>query len=164
LKLLRIPGKDAEFIDTRPENVPSEGSQALLETADPVYSRTELAPSFELRISVSSFQVFMATAKDLRRYPRLSSPKGTILAWQTANQRVVSTVENLGLGGLYIRTSEPPVPGTFIQLLLDVPTGEVRAHAVVQSSKPKNGMGVKFVAMQPEDRARFARWLNHLAT
>lgn len=86
------------------------------------------------------------------------------MAWQTANQRVVSSVENLGLGGLYIRTPEPPLPGTFIQLLLDVPTGEVRARAVVQSSNPQKGMGVKFVAMQPEDRARFARWLNHLST
>ncbi len=71
---------------------------------------------------------------------------------------------NLGLGGLYIRTSEPPPPGTFIQLVLDVPTGEVRASAIVQRSKPKEGMGVKFVAMQQEHRARFAQWLKHLST
>jgi len=93
----------------------------------------------------------MATTNDLRRYPRLSSPKGMILACQTANKRVVSSVDNLGLGGLYIRTPEPPSSGTFIQLLLDAPAGEVRARAVVQRSKPKEGMGVKFVAMQQED-------------
>ena len=73
-------------------------------------------------------------------------------------------VANLGLGGLYIRTMEPPAPGTFIQLLLDAPTGEVRASAVVQRSKPEEGMGVKFVAMQQEDRARFARWLKRLTS
>jgi hypothetical protein len=101
----------------------------------------------------------MATTNDFRRYPRLSSPKGTILAWQSASMRHVSRVANLGLGGLYIRTMEPPPPGTFIQLLIDAPTGEVRARAVVQRSKPREGMGVKFVAMQQEDRARFARWL-----
>ena len=106
----------------------------------------------------------MATTNDLRRYPRLSSPKGTILAWQTAHKRELSRVANLGLGGLYIRAMEPPPPGTFIQLLLDAPTGEVRARAVVQRSKPKEGMGVKFVAMQPEDRARFARWLKCLTS
>jgi hypothetical protein len=99
-----------------------------------------------------------------RRYPRLSSPKGTIVAWQSASIRRVSHVANLGLGGLYIRTTEPPPLGTFVQLLLDAPTGEVRARAIVQSSKPKEGMGVKFVAMQQEHRARFAQWLKHLST
>jgi hypothetical protein len=101
---------------------------------------------------------------DLRSYQRISSPKGTILAWQTAGKRYVSAVGNLGLGGIYIRTAEPPPTGTFIQLLLDVPTGEVRARAVVQTSKPHQGMGVKFVAMQQEDRARFARWLKRLSS
>lgn len=106
----------------------------------------------------------MATTNDFRRYPRLSSPNGTILAWQSASMRHVSRVANLGLGGLYIRTNEPPPPGTFIQLLLDAPTGEVRARAVVQRSKPREGMGVKFVAMQQEDRARFAGWLKGLSS
>jgi hypothetical protein len=108
--------------------------------------------------------VSVATTNDFRRYPRLSSPKGTILAWQSASIRHVSGVANLGLGGLYIRTTEPPPVGTFIQLLFDAPTGEVRARAVVQRSAPKEGMGVKFVAMQQEDRARFARWLKRLTT
>jgi hypothetical protein len=106
----------------------------------------------------------MTGTNDLRSYPRLSSPRGTILAWQTAGKRFVSSVDNLGLGGIYIRTPEPPAPGTFIQLLLDVPAGEVRARAVVRTSQPQRGMGVKFVAMQPEDRARFARWLIWLSS
>jgi hypothetical protein len=106
----------------------------------------------------------MTTTNELRSYPRLSSPKGTILAWQTGGKRFISSVANLGLGGIYIRTAEPPPPGTFIQLLLDVPTGEVRARAVVRTSRPHQGMGVKFVAMQQEDRARFARWLKRLSS
>ena len=85
------------------------------------------------------------------------------MAWQSANKRVVSRVDNFGLGGLYIRTPDPPAIGTFIQLLLDAPTGEVRARAVVQRCRPKEGMGVKFVAMQQDDRARFAGWLKSLA-
>lgn len=97
-----------------------------------------------------------------RRYPRLPSPRGTVVAWQSTNKTMVSGVENFGLGGLYIRTPNPPAAGTFIQLLLDAPTGEVRARAVVQRSRPKEGMAVKFVAMQQEDRARFAGWLRNL--
>jgi len=99
---------------------------------------------------------------DLRRYPRFSSPKGTILAWQNAGVKKLSYVGDLGMGGLYIRTTEPPPPGTYIQLLFDVPAGEVRARASVQRSKRKEGMGVKFVGMHQEDRARFAGWLKHL--
>ena len=100
---------------------------------------------------------------ELRVYPRVSSPKGTLLAWQASGKKAVSYAENLCLGGLYIRTVEPPSPGTFIQLLLDLPSGEVRARALVQRSKPKAGMGVKFMAMQQEDRARLARYLKTLA-
>lgn len=113
---------------------------------------------------VNSPRGTMTSMNDLRNYPRISCPKGTILAWQTASKRFVSSVDNLGLGGMYIRTPEPPPPGTFIQLLLDVPAGEVRANAVVQTSKPNQGMGVKFVAMHHEDRARFARWLKRLSS
>jgi hypothetical protein len=87
-----------------------------------------------------------------------------VLAWQSASRRHVSRVTNFGLGGLYICTTEPPPLGTFIQVLFDAPTGEVRARAVVQWSSPREGMGVKIVAMQQEDRARFARWLKRLTS
>jgi len=103
------------------------------------------------------------STNDLRRYPRTPSPQGTLLAWQYSGKKLVSSLGNLGLGGLYIRTPEPPPPGSFIQLLLDVPAGEVRARALVQRSKPKDGMGVKFIAMQHEDRGRLAQWLNTLS-
>jgi len=100
---------------------------------------------------------------DLRRYPRVTSPKGTFLAWSTAGRRLVSRVENFALGGMFIRVAEPLPPGSYIQLLLDAPEGEIRARAVVRRSTPKQGMAVGFVAMQPEDRARLSRWLNNLS-
>jgi hypothetical protein len=50
----------------------------------------------------------VATTNDHRRYPRFSAPKSTILAWQTANLKEVSHVSILGLGGMYIHTTEPP--------------------------------------------------------
>src|SRR5882724_10636660 len=104
----------------------------------------------------------LAQGSERRVYPRLPAPRGTIVAWQSSTKRVVSAVDNFGLGGLYIRTPDPPATGTFIQLLLDAPTGEVRARAAVQRSRTKEGMAVKFIAMQQEDRARFAGWLKQL--
>jgi len=52
-----------------------------------------------------------------RVYPRFAAPKGTIVAWHRFNKRAVSVVDNLGLGGLFIRTPDPPPAGTFIQLM-----------------------------------------------
>ena len=72
-----------------------------------------------------------------RVYPRFAAPKGTIVAWHRFNKRAVSVVDNLGLGGLFIRTPDPPPVGTFVQLLIDAPTGEVRARAAVQRNSPK---------------------------
>jgi hypothetical protein len=72
-----------------------------------------------------------------RAYPRFAAPKETIVAWHGFNNRAVSVVDNLGLGGLFIRTPDPPPVGTFIQLLIDAPAGEVRARAAVQRSSPK---------------------------
>lgn len=100
---------------------------------------------------------------DLRRHPRIRLPKGTVLAWSTAGKRCVSLVQNFALGGLFIRALEPLPRGSSIQLLLDAPEGEIRARAIVQNSRPREGMGVKFIAMQPEDRARLGRWLNTLS-
>ena len=105
----------------------------------------------------------MATTNEIRRYPRFNSPKPTFSAWQSASQRYVSRVENFGLGGLFIRTPEPPPQGTLIQLLLDTSEGDIRARAEVKNNRPKEGMGVKIVAMQQEDRARFVRWLKRLS-
>lgn len=104
----------------------------------------------------------LAAMNDLRRYPRVPPPKGTVLAWSTHTRRLISRVDNFALGGLFIRVEEPLPPGAYIQLLCDGPEGEIRARAVVRRSSPKEGMGVKIVAMNPEDRARLMRWLDNL--
>ncbi len=105
----------------------------------------------------------MPQENDLRRYPRVTSPKDTFLAWSTAGLRLVSRVDNFALGGMFITVAEPLSPGSYIQLLFDAPEGEIRARAVVARSTPNQGMAVRFVSMQPEDRARLGRWLNNLS-
>jgi hypothetical protein len=116
-----------------------------------------------MRVCFPAWGSTLAPANDLRRYPRVSSPKGTFLAWSTAGRRLVSRVENFALGGLFIRVEEPLAQGSYIQLLFDAPEGEIRARAVVNRATPNEGMAVSFVAMQPEDRARLGRWLNNLS-
>src|SRR5260370_23982923 len=55
---------------------------------------------------------------DLRRYPRVASPKGTFLAWSTASHRLVSRLQNFPLSRMLIRVAEPLPPATYLQFLL----------------------------------------------
>jgi hypothetical protein len=104
----------------------------------------------------------MAERAGRRRYPRMRSPKGLAVAWQHATQKSVSYLDELCLGGLFIRTKKPPPVGTGIQLLIDIPGGGVRARAIVRNVKSGKGMGVGFVTMGQEDRQRLSSFLNQL--
>ena len=90
---------------------------------------------------------------ELRRYPRVASPKGVVVAWQSGTKRAVSFMETIGLGGLFVMTRQAPPIRSMVKVLLDFPLGEVRARAVVRRAAAK-GMGIEFIAMTQEDRAR----------
>ena len=75
-------------------------------------------PEASHRITVTErLQARQISDQDSERrvYPRFAAPKGTIVAGHRFNKRAVSAVDNLGLGGLSIRTPDPPPAGTFIQ-------------------------------------------------
>lgn len=97
-----------------------------------------------------------------RRFLRVKLPKGMLVAWQHTGGRSVSRVATLGLGGLFISTSEPPSVGTLVKIVFDVPGGEVRARAVVKNVKAGLGMAVAFIEMGYSDRARLERLLKKL--
>ena len=104
----------------------------------------------------------MKDEEQRRRYPRVKSPKGLLVAWESGTQRSVSYMETLALGGLFIRTSHAPPLRSAVKLLLELPSGDVRAKAIVRRVAPDKGMGVEFIAMGPEDRARLNQTLRPL--
>jgi tetratricopeptide (TPR) repeat protein len=95
-----------------------------------------------------------------RKYPRIRAPKGMLVGWRSAGQTTATRVETMGLGGLYLHAANPPSNGSMIELVFDLPTGEVRARAIVRNVTPGKGMGVQFVQMRPEDRAMLNRFLS----
>jgi len=97
-----------------------------------------------------------------RRFTRVALPKGMLIAWQYSAGRSVSRVSTLGLGGLFIATSDPPPVGTLLKVVFDIPGGEVRARVIVKNIKPGHGMAVAFVQMEQEDRARLDQLLKKL--
>ena len=63
-----------------------------------------------------------------------------------------------------MHAATPPSVGSTIELVFDLPTGEVRARAIVRSSTPQKGMGIQFIQMRPEDRAKLNRYLSRQST
>jgi PilZ domain len=101
-------------------------------------------------------------APEQRRYPRVKPPKSVVAAWQAGTQRGVSFVESLAVGGLFVRTKEKLPLRCLVQILLDLPVGQVRARAIVRRVQDGHGMAVEFIAMDPSDRARLFQQMNEL--
>jgi tetratricopeptide (TPR) repeat protein len=97
-----------------------------------------------------------------RRHPRYRAPKDLLVAWQGAGKRNVSNAEELGVGGAFLLLEQPLSAGTHVEILFDVTGGEVRARAIVRHGRAGHGMGVQFVHMGSEDRARLNRFIKAL--
>lgn len=80
--------------------------------------------------------------------------------WKSDGKTSASRLENVGLGGLYLHAANPPHEGTMIDVVLDLPTGQVYARAKVRRSTPAKGMGLQFIQMAPEDRVKLQRYLS----
>jgi Tfp pilus assembly protein PilZ len=104
----------------------------------------------------------MATNKPIRRYARVGLPNGMLVAWEHSGIRKVSRVGVLAVGGLFITTPDPPPVGDAIQIIFEVPGGEVRGRATVRNSQRNKGMGVEFTSMGQEARARLNRLMKVL--
>jgi hypothetical protein len=89
-----------------------------------------------------------------RRYPRAKAPKGTLVGWQLGTKRAVSRVGDIALGGLFIRTPDPPPQQSLVKLVLSTGIGAVRARGVVRWVAPAKGMAIEFTAMNTDDRGR----------
>ncbi len=98
-----------------------------------------------------------------RRNPRYRAPKDLLVGWQGAGRRNVSNAEELGVGGVFLLVAHPLSAGTHVEMIFDVPGGEVRARAIVRHGRSGHGMGVQFVHMGSEDRARLHRFVRRLA-
>jgi PilZ domain len=102
------------------------------------------------------------TQAPARRYQRAKLPKGLAVGWQSGTQHELSRADIVALGGLFIRTANPAPMGSSLRLVFNLPEGEVRARAVVRSSKPGEGMGVEFVGMDQIARGRLQSTLKRL--
>ena len=97
-----------------------------------------------------------------RKHPRIELPKGMLVAWQGGGHREAARISSLSLGGIFINTPDPAPSGTILQLVFEIPGGDVRARGTVVYSRPGKGMGVQFRGMVGNERSRLAYLLKRL--
>lgn len=93
-------------------------------------------------------------AEEQRYYPRVKPPRSILAAWQAGTRRGVSFLDSLSVGGLFVRSKEVLPVRCLVQILLDLPVGQVRCRGIVRRVRENHGFGVQFIAMEPGDRAR----------
>jgi hypothetical protein len=89
-----------------------------------------------------------------RRYPRAAARKSVLVAWRSGGRQRTARITTLGLGGLFINESDPPPVGSVLQLVFKTAAGDVRASVSVRNIEAGRGMGVEFLQMRQEERAR----------
>lgn len=97
-----------------------------------------------------------------RTTPRAEADEGVYAFWFYKGRGELSHVRNLNLGGVFIET---PVQGDFdasVELHFLVPEGQIHARAVVRHGKPSHGLGLKFIALNGQDRLRFGALMRRL--
>jgi hypothetical protein len=93
-------------------------------------------------------------ALEQRKYPRVRPPKSVLAAWQAGTRRGVSFLDSLSVGGFFVRTREALPLRCLVQILLDLPVGQVRCRAIVRRVRDNYGIALQIIAMEPSDRAR----------
>jgi PilZ domain-containing protein len=82
--------------------------------------------------------------------------------WQSNGREDVSRVREMSWGGLFIETDQPRAPGITAKLHFLVQEGQIRAESVVRHAVPGIGLGLKFLAVNAQDRRQLAALMTRL--
>jgi PilZ domain len=102
------------------------------------------------------------TAPSRRLTSRVEAPSDAWVYWQCNGREDVSRVRDMSLGGLFIETDKPRVPGILAKLHFLVQEGHIRADTVVRHALPGIGVGLKFLAVSEQDRPQLAALMTRL--
>lgn len=82
--------------------------------------------------------------------------------WRCDGREDVSLVRDMSMGGLFIETPERRSEGVQARLNFLVQEGQIRADAVVRHTKPGLGLGLRFTALNEQDRPKLTALLARL--
>jgi len=93
---------------------------------------------------------------------RVNTPEGVWVYWRCNGRDDISQVENLSLGGLFVKTERPRTVGSVAQIGFLVEEGQIRAEAIVRRAELGRGLGMKFTAINEKDRFRAVSLIKRL--
>lgn len=102
------------------------------------------------------------TSPSRRLTSRVPAPGDVWVYWQCHGREDVSSVRDMSMGGLFLETPETKAAGVLARLHFLVQEGQIRADAVVKHAKSGAGLGLKFIALNDQDRPKLAALLTRL--
>jgi hypothetical protein len=96
-----------------------------------------------------------------RLYSRVETGESVWVYWHCDGRADVSPVRDMGMGGLFLKTSTAKPVGALVNLHFLVQEGQLRADAIVRY-KSGSGLGLKFAAICQEDRPKLAALMTRL--
>jgi len=97
--------------------------------------------------------------KDLRRYRRY--PINLRVQFSHTDRVMEVSSRDISLGGVYLSTSKPAIPGTVIKMAVYLPEnqGEIRVAGIVVHFLAGRGMGVEFKTFSSGAQEALATYL-----
>ena len=103
-----------------------------------------------------------ATSPSRRLTSRIPVPGDVWVYWQCHGREDVSSVRDMSMRGLFLETPEREAEGVLTRLDFLAQEGQIRADAVVRHAKSGEGLGLKFIALNDQDRPKLAALLTRL--
>lgn len=97
-----------------------------------------------------------------RKTSRFSAADSVWACWRSTKNDDVSRVRDLSVGGLFLATERAPAEGVKLRMEFLVQEGQIRVEAEVRHADPPHGIGLKFTAIDDQDRRRLAALINRL--
>lgn len=94
--------------------------------------------------------------------PRAEADDSVYAFWYCNGAGDLSRVRNINLGGIFIETSLLKDLGASVELYFLVSEGQIRAKAIVRHSEPGHGLGLKFTALNGQDRLHLGALMRRL--
>ncbi|MFQ5791781.1 MAG: PilZ domain-containing protein [Acidobacteriota bacterium] len=103
------------------------------------------------------------TGEERRRHPRYKCVGSVGLIPQGTELETRESLSDISHDGCYVNTMSPLSSGTSVRASLQLMGELIQTEAVVQVSHPAVGMGLKFMQLDKENRARLDKVLTQLA-
>jgi hypothetical protein len=104
-----------------------------------------------------------AVANALRRCEsRIEIADGVWIIWRCSGREMVSAVQNISPGGLFVECASPRPFGATADLHFLVPEGKIVGEAVVKHSQNGRGIGLRFTRILETDRLRMVGLIRRL--